>query len=193
MSHPSKIPAVPEAKDPSFDDLTDLVSHIVETHHTFTRSELARLFTLADQATSAHGDAHPELARVHELVVALADDLLPHLDKEERMLFPYVVALETAAAGGPLARPPFGTVARPIRVMRAEHERAEDILVELRRVTGDYAPPAEASGSYRALYEGLASLDRDLAEHIHLENDVLFPRAELLEQRLDAPVVRSTG
>lgn len=169
-----------------FDDLVDLVSHIIDTHHTFARAELARLFTLADKVTAKHGAAHPELARVHELVCALADDLLPHMSREERVLFPYFVALEAQRTGGPRAKAPFGTVTRPIDAMHAGHDLQIAILGELRKVSHAYAVPADACNSYRALYEGLAALDRDLLEHIHLESHLAFPRAEQLERELEA-------
>lgn len=184
MTEISSVPDTPATKDRNFELLTELVGYLVETHHAFTRSELARLFTLADRAATSHGGEHPELAHVQELVVALADDLLPHLEREERVLFPYIVALEAARSDGALPVAPFGTVARPVRVMRAEHERADEILGELRRVTGHYSMRPGIPGSYRALYEGLAALDRDLVDHMHLENDVLFPRAESIEALL---------
>lgn len=172
---------------PPFDDLVELVGHIVQTHHTFARTELAALFTLADGLVVEVGERHPEIARIQELVCALADDLLPHMLKEERVLFPYLVALEQAKAGGPRVTPAFGTVTRPIDAMHAGHEIQTSILRELEKLTGGYEAPADATNRHRALYDGLAALERDLLEHIRLENEVAFPRAEQLERELSMP------
>jgi regulator of cell morphogenesis and NO signaling len=176
-----------ESTPPPFEDLVELVSHIVHTHHTFARTELAALFTLADGLVFEIGDRHPEIARIQELVCALADDLLPHMLKEERTLFPYLVALEQARAGGRYVTPSFGTVTRPIDALHAGHEIQTSILGELRKLTNDYEAQAGATNRHRALYDGLAALDRDLVEHIRLENEVAFPRAEQLERELMAP------
>lgn len=189
MSSPQPFDAV----SPRFDDLVELVSHIVHTHHTFARTELASLFTLADRLTVEHGAQHPEIARIQELVCALADDLLPHMLKEERVLFPYLVALEQAKAGGPRVVPSFGTVTRPIDAMHAGHEIQTSILGELRRLTGGYKAPPDATNRHRALYDGLGALERDLLEHIRLENEVAFPRAEQLERELTTPTRSSLG
>ncbi len=170
-----------------FDDLIELVGHIVHTHHTFARTELAALFTLADRLLVEAGERHPELARIQELVCALADDLLPHMLKEERMLFPYFVALEQATAGGPRVVPSFGTVTRPIDAMHAGHEIQTSILRELRQLTGGYQAPPDAANRHRALYDRLAALERDLLEHIRLEDQVAFPRATKLERDLAMP------
>lgn len=176
-----------ESVPPPFDDLVELVSHIVHTHHTFARTELAALFTLADRLVVEIGERHPEIARIQELVCALADDLLPHMRKEERTLFPYLVALEQAKAGGPRVTPSFGTVTRPIDAMHADHAIQTSILRDLRKLTNEYQAPDGATNRQRALYDGLAALDRDLLEHIRLENEVAFPRAEQLERELAMP------
>ena len=176
-----------ESAPPRFDDLVELASHIVQTHHTFARTELASLFTLADRLVVEVGERHPALARIQALICALADDLLPHMLKEERVLFPYLVALEQAKASGTHVSPSFGTVSRPIDALHAGHEIQTSLLRELREVTGDYHAPADATNRHRALYDGLAALDRDLCEHIRLENEVAFPRAEQLERELTMP------
>jgi|GEM_PF-1279226 len=179
MNHAIRIPQ-------RFDDLTDVLGHIVDAHHTFTRAELARLFTLADRAVIQDGSARPELPRVHELVAALADELLPHLEREERIVFPRVIALEAAANGARPPCPPLATLHRPIRALLAGHERVRDIFVELHRMTGDLTVPTDASGALASLYVGLATLERDLREHTRLESDVVFPLALDLERRVGA-------
>jgi regulator of cell morphogenesis and NO signaling len=162
-----------------------LIAHIIDVHHIFTRKELTRLAPLVEKVVRVHGQRHEELPRVLELFDALAADLWPHLIKEENVLFPYVAALDRAAQNhGPMPRAPFGTVKNPVRMMDLEHEAVGVILEELRGITDGYLVPADACMSYRAMLEGLAALDQDLRRHIHLESNVLFPRALTQEKRL---------
>jgi regulator of cell morphogenesis and NO signaling len=165
--------------------LTGLAQYIVRKHHTFTASELARLAPLLAKVRSKHESNHPELADVAYAFGRLASDLFPHMLKEKRVLFPYLAALEKAdAEGTPLVPPPFMTVKNPVRMMSLEHDAAGDLLAELRAATGGFEVPEGACMSFRALYEGLAELEADLHEHIHLENNVLFPKAVALEEKL---------
>ena len=134
-----------------------------------------------------HGAGHPEVVSARTLFHRLCDDLKPHMYKEEAVLFPHIKALEQAVnrkTAMPFA--PFGTVNNPVRMMMSEHDTAGDILRELRAATTDYAVPDDACMSYRALYEALEGFERDLHQHIHLENNVLFPRAvEAVAARLE--------
>lgn len=166
--------------------LAQLIDYILDTHHAFTRDEMERITALAEKVESKHGGNHPELQGVRALFLKLCDDLRPHMFKEETILFPYVMQLEQAAAEGrPTPFAPFGTVGNPVRRMMFEHDTAGDILRELRAVADDYAAPADACISYRALYEALEGFEKDLHQHIHLENNVLFPRAVELEKRVN--------
>ena len=162
--------------------LTELITHILETHHVFTKSELDRLDALTEKVIGAHATNHPELLKVGELFRQLSADLKPHMFREEQILFLYMKALELAASQNQ-SRPfaPFGTVANPIRVMTKEHDTAGDILRELRTVTSDYTVPADACISYKTLYQALEEFEKDLHKHIHLENNILFPKAVELE------------
>ena len=153
-------------------DAPALADHLVETHHRYLHEELPLLEELAEKVLGVHGDHHPELAEVRRLVAAVRADLEPHLAKEERILFP---AIHAVAAGR--RDFPFGTIANPIRMMGVEHDRAGELLVELRAATGDYAVPGDACASYRSLYERLEALELDTHLHIHKENNVLFPAA----------------
>ena len=153
-------------------DAPALAEHIVATHHRYLHEELPLLDELAAKVLSVHGRNHPELVRVRALVAALRADLEPHLQKEERVLFPAIAA---AAAGR--REFPFGTVAQPIRVMLAEHDRAGDLLAGLRAATSGYAVPDDACASYRSLYERLEALELDTHLHVHKENHTLFPAA----------------
>lgn len=164
--------------------LTELITHIVETHHVFTKSEMSRIQALAEKVLGAHGANHPELLKVVELFERLCADLKPHMFKEEQILFPYIAAMELAEIRhlpDPFA--PFGTVKNPIRMMTMEHDVAGDILRELRGVTADYQVPSDGCISYQTLYQALEGFEKDLHQHIHLENNMLFPKAVELESR----------
>jgi len=166
--------------------LPDLITHIIDTHHVFTKSEMERLQLLADKVLAAHGGNHPELIHLDELFTRLCADLKPHMFKEEQILFPYIVAMAEAAEQNravPLA--PFGTVNNPIRMMMMEHDTAGQILRELRALTSDYTVPADACFSYQTLYQALENFENDLHQHIHLENNILFPKALELQNRLN--------
>ena len=165
--------------------LPELITHILDTHHVFTKSEMERLQSLTDKVIGAHGANHPELLHVRELWQKLCADLTPHMFKEEQILFPYMIALAQAADhewAAPFA--PFGTVNNPIRMMMMEHDTAGEILRELRTLTSDYKAPADACISYQTLYQALENFEKDLHQHIHLENNILFPKAVDLENTL---------
>lgn len=162
--------------------LATLIAHIVEKHHTFTRAELARLEALLAKVCSVHGQNHAELFRIQQQFQELSRELEPHMLKEERVLFPYIIELEEAAKKNrALSAPPFGTVRHPVRVMMTEHDAAGEILRELRATSCDYTVPEDGCISYQTLYEALAALEADLHQHIHLENNLLFPRAAEIE------------
>lgn len=160
----------------------ELIAHIVEKHHVFTREELERLEALLAKVCGVHGQNHPELFHIQTQFGKLRADLEPHMLKEERVLFPFIVRMEEAtAANQPLPAPPFGTVRNPVRVMMGEHDAAGYILRRMREASSDYDVPADGCISYKTLYSALAALEVDLHQHIHLENNVLFPRAADLE------------
>ncbi|HTJ44555.1 MAG TPA: iron-sulfur cluster repair di-iron protein [Kofleriaceae bacterium] len=144
--------------------LADLIDHIEAVHHTFTRDELARATTLMEKVARVHGEVHPELPVMRGVLAELREELIPHLAKEERVLFPRI----RAGAGG---------IDAPVSVMLAEHDHAGDLLQHLRFLSKDYRLPDGACGSYRALYQSLEALEADLKVHIHLESNILFPRA----------------
>lgn len=166
-------------------NILNLVNHIIDKHHTFTRTEIERLSALMDKVVSRHGQNHPELVELSMLFKELCIDLLPHLQKEEEMLFPYFFRLHTAdKIGGVAPFGPFGPVENPIRVMMTEHEAAGEILAKMRSVSGDYQAPADACPSFLGLYFGLDAFEKDLHQHIHLESNVLFPMAVETVQKL---------
>jgi regulator of cell morphogenesis and NO signaling len=154
--------------------LAALCDHVVNTHHAYLRRELPRLQGLLIKLVRVHGDRHPELRDVLAEFGPFAEDLIAHMTKEERVLFPLIAGLES----GGVPRTPF--VLQPIAVMEAEHDEAGRALAEMRRQTGGYAVPADGCGTYRATLAGLAELEADMHTHVHLENSVLFPRAARL-------------
>jgi regulator of cell morphogenesis and NO signaling len=168
-----------DSPDWSTASLAELCNHIVETHHAYLRTELPRLTAMLEKVVKAHGEAHPELARLQNVFAALRLELEPHMFKEEQVLFPAIGQLEQA-----IDRPafPFGTVANPIRMMEHEHDDAGAALSQIQTITRGYEVPAGACNTYRALLSGLAELEADMHQHIHKENNILFPRALELEE-----------
>lgn len=156
--------------------LKALVEHIQRTYHAPLRIELPRLRAMLDKVVSRHGDQLSEtLLPLQQTFVRLQRDLLDHMAKEDRVLFPFVVALESGV-------PQFVAdaeerVKAPIAMMEAEHEDAGAALAFIRETTGDYTPPEWACPTFRGLYYGLAQLETEMHMHVHLENNILFPRA----------------
>ena len=164
--------------------LADVIGEIVRKHHAFVQREIPRLLALAEKVANKHGQSHPETVRVHEVFSDLANELSMHLMKEEQILFPYIVRMEESVVAKEPVVPAscFGTVQNPIRMMVAEHDGAGEALRTLREVTRDYKAPEDACTSYRTLYSGLIEFEADLHQHIHLENNILFPRAIAMEE-----------
>ena len=169
--------------------VSELINYIIAKHHIFTVQEIERLTPLMEKVCTRHGDQHPELFKLQLIFHALADSLIPHMKKEEAVLFPYIQMLESSLTGNSPATPPhFGTVANPIRMMMADHEEDGERLRIMREITNDYTLPDGACPSFAALYAGFQDLERDLHRHIHLENNVLFPSATELEQNVFSTV-----
>lgn len=167
--------------------LAELIDHIVKTHHKFTREEITRLTALLNKVCSVHGNNHGELLAIRDTFAGLAQELTLHLMKEENVLFPYIIRLEEASLQRePVIPPPFGTVQNPIRMMTQEHDSAGEALRSIRQASKDFTPPEDACVSYRTLYEALAGFEADLHQHIHLENNLLFPNAIAMEERAAA-------
>jgi regulator of cell morphogenesis and NO signaling len=151
--------------------IPEMVDHIVTVHHAYLRRELPRLVELVDRVRMVHQPRHSELAVVRERLLDFKDDLTFHMLKEERVLFPALVYLESG-------RMPQGLdVREPIRIMESEHTEAGAALALMRDLTNDFTAPTDACDSYRALLDGLAELEADLHLHVHEENEILFPKA----------------
>ena len=166
--------------------LSEIIRHIVATHHEYLRRELPRIENRLEKVYRVYNQRYgPTLIGLPEVFASLSAELTSHMAKEENVLFPAIEAYERAAdTGKPLPTVPFGTVANPIHMMEDEHEIAGQALSRIREITQDFAVPEHACVTFRALMSGLDELERDLHMHIHLENNVLFPRAKQLEDLL---------
>lgn len=176
-------PAAGETRDWRTAPLRDLIGHILGTHHEYLKLNLPALSSRMAKVCEVHRAKAPEmLAALSETLAGLRAELEDHMHKEEVILFPFIERYGQAAEQGlPVPPVPFGTIANPIRVMEREHDSAGDALRRLRELTGGYELPAWACDTVRALWRGLEELEQDLHMHIHLENNILFPRAIALE------------
>jgi regulator of cell morphogenesis and NO signaling len=165
--------------------LADLIEHILAVHHGYVKQEVPRLQQFLAKVVAVHCASHPELAAVQRTFAALCSELLSHMMKEEMVLFPYIKKLEEAATQGTRApQAPFGPISNPVHMMELEHESAGKALEAIRTLTGSYTPPESACFSYKTLYSALKGFETDLHQHVHLENNILFPRAIELESHV---------
>jgi len=162
--------------------LCDLTQHILAKHHKYVREAIARLTALLAKVKAKHGQNHPELAGIEERFFDLGQEMYSHMQKEEQILFPYIVTLERATMEKRKPEPPFfGAARNPIHMMMQEHDSAGELLREMRKLSGEYQAPREACESYRELYRSLEEFEADMHTHVHLENNILFPRTVELE------------
>ena len=163
-----------------------LADYIVNTHHSYIRKTLPDIVAYAKKVMKVHGNYHPELIRIHQLVDEINEELTDHMLKEENILFPYIKALEAVKDNTqPLQAFPFKTIQSPISVMEMEHELVGRNLEEIRQLSNNYLLPEDACASYSLLYRMLDEFEEDLHLHIHLENNILFPKALETEKRLN--------
>jgi len=163
---------------------TELADHIEQTHHVFMKEQLPRLADLLDKTLRTHGERHADvLEQLRRTFIALKTDIEMHLAKEEQILFPLIRQMDAYQQGqGPVPEVHCGTVANPIGQMEFEHDQAGRLLAEIRATTSDFQLPEDACETFLALYDGLRDLEADLHEHIHLENNILFPEAVEAEE-----------
>lgn len=173
--------------DPTSMSLEKLVQHIVRRHHRLVRQEMPRLAAIAHKLATKHGQRAPQLIPIDRLMDQLQGEMIAHIEKEENVLFPYIVHLDQHLG---LARPPasacFRRVTQPVRMMMNEHENAQEILAQLRDLTNGFTAPEWACANHVSFHTGLRAFEKDLKQHIHLEDDVLFPRAVELEESMAA-------
>jgi regulator of cell morphogenesis and NO signaling len=164
-----------------------LVDYIVNTHHSYVRKTLPDIVAYSKKVAKVHGDRHPELLVINQLVMEINEELTGHLVKEETILFPYIktmVALKVNEQQSCAVRP-FGTVQSPIKVMEMEHEIVGKHLDKIRKLSNNYLLPDDACASYSLLYRILDEFEEDLHLHVHLENNILFPKALEAEKKLN--------
>lgn len=183
------IAATPANGTPKFNlwDLDMLVDYIVANHHAYVREALPTVLAHVEKVARVHGENHPETIAVANAFRRVAAELSQHMQKEEMILFPYIKRLVMAQRGEvtpPSA--PFGSVANPIAMMEHEHQSAGDEMAEIRELTSGYQPPEDACTTYRVSYQELHAFELDLHQHVHLENNILFPKAIAIEAALRA-------
>jgi len=167
--------------------LTELVQHIIDAHHAYLKERLPRLKSLSDKVYNAHKQHHGEMIQeLKRAIETLRIDIEMHLAKEEQILFPLLKEMEAfAKKQGPKPTVHCGSVENPIHQMEVEHDAAGNLLAQMRKITSEYKLPDDACESFKTLYDGLKELEKDLHEHIHLENNILFPKAVKLESEID--------
>lgn len=166
-----------------------LADYIEKTHHRYVEEKIPVLLQFLDKLCKVHGASHPELFEINELFKGCAGELTQHMKKEELILFPFIKKMVKATISDELIeQPPFGTVNNPIAMMMAEHEAEGDRFVKIATLTNNYTPPADACNTYKVTFSMLNDFEQDLHKHIHLENNILFPKAAALETTFKAQV-----
>jgi regulator of cell morphogenesis and NO signaling len=164
-------------------DLSFLSDYIVNVHHAYVRQNLPVIVDLSQKVADHHGKTNPELLQINERVAAMASELTVHMKKEESILFPYIKMLENSKKTGTAVHGGFASVMQPISVMENDHDIVGELAEEIRSLSNNYTTPANACNSYNLLYKKLHDFEDDLHMHIHLENNILFPKAIELEKK----------
>lgn len=173
------------AFDPEELSLGRLIQHIVRVHHHCIRQELPRLARMASKVAVMRSDRAPKLKLVAKLVERLCGEMYEHIEKEEEVLFPCIAQMDQESiVAYPRAHPCFRSVAYPVFMMEQEHESANHLVSELAQLTNQFEPPSWACVTHIALLSGLREFDADLRQHVHLEDEILFPRAIQLEAQI---------
>ena len=175
-----------ESMDYNFWPLDLLADYIEKKHHRYVEERIPLLLQYLNKLCKVHGDVHPELYEITELFSEGAGELTSHMKKEELILFPYIRKMIKKTKDG-LTRvdaPHFQTVKNPIKMMMQEHENEGDRFEIIASLTQNYTPPADACNTYRVTYSLLDEFERDLHKHIHLENNILFPKSIEYEEKV---------
>ena len=161
-----------------------LIDYIINNHHHFVRTKLPEIKAYAKKVAKVHGKSYPELQEMLELFLRLKDEMISHLDKEEKILFPYIKKLgKMIAEGEPAARElQFESSEASIAMLEDEHEEAGDLMARLKKLSNNFTPPEDACTTFRVYFQNLKGFQDDLHKHVHLENNILFPKAQELEQ-----------
>lgn len=181
QSHP---PADSESVNWGDAPLLQLTEHILDTHHVYVKQELPRLSALVDKVAAVYPLKYPWVTGLKETWDTLSAELEAHLMKEEQVLFPRIKELCQAEAGAALPAFHCGSVHAPIEVMEHEHDNAGEALRHMRKIANDYTPPADACTTFKLMLQGLEAFEADLHQHVHKENNIMFPKVLELETRL---------
>lgn len=174
------------AKDYNSWKLDFLTDHIINVHHAYIEENIPLLLQYSERVAKVHGQHYTELTEIRDLVKEVSGELSAHLKKEELILFPFIKKMFVAEKEGKqLQAPHFGRVDNPIRMMEAEHEDAGEIFRRIALLSNQYTPPQGACNTYRAFYAKLDEFEQDLHQHVHLENNILFPKSLELEKKLN--------
>jgi len=167
-------------------ELDFLCDYIVNVHHKYVSEAAPVLRELSEKVAQRHGASHPELLRIAQHVAALASEMLSHQIKEERILFPFIKEMvKCARENKPFQHPPFGTIENPVNMMMMDHDETAKLMKAIHDASGGYQVPEDGCESYRLLYQKLDEFENDLYQHIHLENNILFPKAIEMEKQKD--------
>ena len=164
----------------------DLITDYIEkTHHRYVESKSLEIEPYLTKISEVHGSNHPELFEIKELFQKVVENLAQHMKKEELVLFPFIRKMEKVKRSGELLqKPSFGSIKNPINAMEDEHLAEGDRFRDIDRLSNNYTPPLDACNTYRVTYAMLKEFEDDLHLHIHLENNILFPKSILLEEKL---------
>lgn len=163
-----------------------LADYIEKTHHRYVAEKSPILVAFLEKLCKVHGESHPELFEITELFKGCAQELGSHMQKEEQILFPFIKQMVNSnISNQPLGQPGFGSVSNPIAMMKAEHEHEGERLERISALTNTYTPPSDACNTYKVTYAMLQEFEKDLHTHIHLENNILFPQAIMMEAQME--------
>ena len=166
-------------------DLDFLVDFIVNTHHKYVAEANDLIIQYSDKVAKVHGHHYAEVVEINKLFHLIAEELQHHMQKEEMVLFPFIKKIaEIQKSGLTYTPPPFGSIKNPISMMESEHDIAGDYIKKIAELSDDFTPPESACNTFRALYAKLEEYQNDLFQHIHLENNILFPKAILMEEQI---------
>lgn len=164
-----------------------LVDYIINNHHHYVRTKLPEIKAYAKKVAKVHGNSYPELNEMLEIFFTLKDEMLSHLQKEETILFPYIKKLRKAQTNGEPITPELqlSTAAQAVAMMEDEHEEAGELMFSLEKLSNGFTPPEDACTTFRVYFQNLEAFQNDLHKHVHLENNILFPKALMLEEQLN--------
>ena len=163
-------------------ELDFLIDYIINNHHNYVKNSLTLIDEYASKVSKVHGTSYPEVVQIENIFKHVAEELKSHMHKEEMVLFPYIkncVVADKNHSQKPI--PPFGPILNPIHIMQQEHEQVGNMIKEIDQLSNHYNPPIGACNTFKALYAKLDEFEQDLHIHVHLENNILFPKATLLE------------